>query len=363
MQIPFNVLDRQYLMYKAEYDQAAIQTLESGWYILGKKVLEFENQFAEYVGAKNCVGVANGLDALVLAFRALGVGPGDEVIVQANTYIASVMGITMNGGTPVFVEPDEFYNIDVEKIENAITVKTKAILVVHLYGQASRMDAVCKLAKKHNLKVVEDCAQSHGATFNGQMTGSFGDIGCFSYYPSKNMGAFGDAGAVTTNDDAIAAKIRMLRNYGSIVRYQNEEVGYNSRLDEIQAALLIVKMAHLNEYNLERLNLANIYMNKISNPKIVLPKVAQEATHVWHLFVIETDDRKGFQEYLASHGIGTVIHYPIPPHLSKAYEYLNTGEGSFPITERIAERVLSLPLFNGMRVEEIEYVIQIINAY
>ncbi|HHX60634.1 MAG TPA: DegT/DnrJ/EryC1/StrS family aminotransferase [Epulopiscium sp.] len=363
MKINFNVLDRQYYKYQEEYEKKAIEVLRSGWYILGKEVEAFEKEFANYVGLDHCVGVANGLDALILAFRALNVKEGDEVIVQANTYIASVMAITTNGATPVFVEPDEYYNIDASKIEEKITDKTKAILVVHLYGQASNMGEICNIAKKHKLYLVEDCAQAHGATYNGQQIGSFGDIGCFSFYPSKNLGAFGDAGAITTNDEEIAHKIKVLRNYGSQKRYHNEVVGYNSRLDELQAGLLRVKLNHLDELNKERENIAIRYLEGIKNPNILLPKVRESATSIWHLFVIYTKQRDELQEYLEKHNIGTIIHYPIPPHLSEAYSYMGYKEGSFKITEEYAKTILSLPLYNGMMDEEIEYVISTINNY
>ena len=247
MKVSSNVLDRQFQLYKEEYEAKAQEVLNSGWYILGKEVCAFEEEFANYIGSDYAVGLASGLDALVLAFRALGIGPGDEVIVQANTYIASVMGITMNGATPIFVEPDRYYNIDASKTEVAITDCTKAILVVHLYGQASQMDAIVQICEKHKLYLVEDCAQCHGAEFYDKRTGSFGDIGCFSFYPSKNLGAFGDAGAITTNSKALADQIKILRSYGSEKRYHNSVVGYNSRLDELQAGLLRIKLSHIED--------------------------------------------------------------------------------------------------------------------
>ena len=247
MKIMPNRMDRGFEMYQQEFEDKALQVLRSGWYVLGNEVKSFENEFAQYEGAKHCVGLASGLDALWIAFRVLGIGKGDEVIVQGNTYIASVMGITINGATPIFVEPDEYNNIDASKIEEKITDRTKAILVVHLYGQASNMKPVVELAKKYDLRLVEDCAQSHGACFDGKMTGTFGDIGCFSFYPSKNLGAFGDAGAIVTNDDKIAQDVRIFRNYGSEKRYHNKVVGANSRLDELQAGLLRVRLGHLEE--------------------------------------------------------------------------------------------------------------------
>lgn len=362
MNIPFNVLDRQYLKYQSEYENKVLETLRKGWYVLGPEVENFEKEYATSLGTKYVIGVDNGLNAIVLAFRALGIKEGDEVIVQANTYIASVMGITMNGATPIFVEPNEFYNIDVDKIEEKITEKTKAILVVHLYGQASKMDKIVEICKKYNLKLVEDCAQAHGAMFDGQQIGTFG-IGCFSFYPSKNLGCFGDGGAISTNDEKLNRDFKVLRNYGSQKRYYNEVVGYNSRLDELQAGLLRVKLQHLPELLEERKKIAKKYLSEIKNPLIKLPKVDKNCTHVWHLFVVQVEEREKFQNYLSENNVGSVIHYPIPPHLSEAYEYLGYKKGDFPITEKYAETVLSLPLYNGMTDEEINYVIEKINKY
>ena len=281
----------------------------------------------------------------------------------ANTYIATVLAITANGATPVFVEPDDCFTLDAARIEAAITPKTRAIMVVHLYGQAAQMDAICRIAKAHGLRLVEDCAQSHGAKFGGTMTGAFGDAGCFSFYPTKNLGAFGDAGAVVTDDEELAGTLRMLRNYGSEKKYYNKLVGVNSRLDELQAALLRTKLSHLKELNAERERIAAAYLSGIQNPAIRLPKQRENANHVWHQFVIETEDRDGFQQYLADHDIQTVIHYPIPPHLAECYQYLGCKEGDFPITEHMAKTVLSLPMFNGMKEEEVRYVIETVNGY
>ena len=363
MDIMTNRLDRGFYMYQEEFEKKALEVLRSGGYILGKEVEAFEKEFAEYIGTKYSVGLGNGLDALYLAFRALGIGECDEVIVQGNTYIASVMGITMNGATPVFAEPDEFFNIDADKLEALITPKTKAILVVHLYGQASNMKPVTELCKKYNLKLVEDCAQSHGAKFNGQMTGTFGDIGCFSFYPSKNLGAFGDAGAITTNDEKIAGDIKMLRNYGSRVRYYNEKVGVNSRLDEMQAGLLRVRLPHMGELIEEKKKIAEKYLKELKNDKIVLPKVREGATHVWHQFVIKCEKRDELIKYLKDNGVGTIIHYPVPPHLAECYEYLGHKTGDYPITEKYANTVVSIPMYNGMTDEEQDYVIDIINKF
>lgn len=363
MKVMPNRLDRGFYVYQKEFEDKAIEVLRSGWYVLGNEVKSFEEEFAAYTNSKYCVGLASGLDALWMAFRILGIGAGDEVIVQGNTYIASVMGITMNGATPVFVEPDEYYNIDASKIEEKITDKTKAVLVVHLYGQASEMDKITAIAKKHNLKIVEDCAQSHGADFDGKRTGTFGDIGCFSFYPSKNLGAFGDAGAIVTDDEKIAEDFRIYRNYGSEKRYYNKVVGANSRLDEIQAGLLRVRLSHMQELTEEKIAIADRYSRELHNSKIELPKVRDKATAIWHQYVIRTDRRDELIEYLNKREIGTIIHYPIPPHLSEAYGYLGYSEGAFPITENYAKTVLSIPMYNGMTREEQTYVIDAINGF
>jgi dTDP-4-amino-4,6-dideoxygalactose transaminase len=363
MIIPANRLDRPFQLHQQEYEGAALRVLRSGWYILGNEVSEFEKEFATYVGTKYCVGLASGLDALWIAFRLLGVGRGDEVIVQANAYIACVMGITINHAIPIFVEPDKYYNLDVSKIEAAITSKTKAILVVHLYGQASDMEMIMTIAKKYDLYVIEDCAQSHGAKQNRKMTGTFGDVGCFSFYPSKNMGAFGDAGAVTINSPELADGFRVYRNYGSEKRYYNKVVGTNSRLDEIQAAFLRVRLNHLDEMNKERSKICNRYLEKVKNKNIELPEIHPGCETVWHQFVVRVKNRENIIYYLKSKDIGSIIHYPIPPHLSEAYAYLGFRKGDFPITESFADTVLSLPLYNGMTNDEQEYVIEMINAY
>ncbi len=363
MEIMPNRLDRAFFQYQKEYEEKALEVLRSGWYVLGPQVKAFEEEFAAYTGSRYCVGLASGLDALWLAFRVLGIGAGDEVIVQANTYIASVMGITINDATPVFVEPDEYYNIDVAKVESLITEKTKAVLVVHLYGQASNMDELAALCKRNNLRLVEDCAQSHGACFRGQMTGTFGDVGCFSFYPSKNIGAFGDAGAIVTNDEKIAEDMRMYRNYGSRKRYYNEVVGANSRLDELQAGLLRVRLSHVAELTDERTAIARRYLDEIHNDLLELPIIREGAESVWHQFVIRCEKRDLLIDYLKDRGIGTIIHYPVPPHLSEAYAYLGHKEGDYPITEGYADTVLSIPMYNGMTSEEQSYVIQVLNEF
>jgi dTDP-4-amino-4,6-dideoxygalactose transaminase len=358
-----NNLGRQFSLNAAEYEQKAIEVLRSGWYILGKEVSAFEEEWADYIGSKYCVGLASGLDALWISFRLLDVKEGDEVIVCANAYIACVMGITMNGATPVFVEPDEYDNIDADAIEAAITDKTKAILAVHLYGQACDMTKIMDIAKKYDLRVVEDCAQSHGNHWNGKTVGTFGDVGCFSFYPSKGCGAFGDAGCIVTDNEELAAKFKVYRNYGSEKRYHNQVVGTNSRLDEMQAGLLRVKMKHLDEFNAERCDIAERYLNEIKNPLIRMPKIRPGADSTWHQFVIHCDRRDELKEYLEKRDIGTLIHYPIPPHLSEAYEYLGKKRGDYPITEKYADEVLSLPMYNGMTAEEIQTVIDAVNQF
>ena len=363
MKIMSNRLDRGFYKYQEEFENKALEVLRSGWYVLGKEVSSFEEEFAAYTGAKHCVGLASGLDALYLAFRVLGIGPGDEVIVQGNTYIASVMGITMNGATPVFVEPDKFYNLDDDKIEEKITERTKAILVVHLYGQATKMDKILTICKHHNLRLIEDCAQSHGACYEDQMTGTFGDIGCFSFYPSKNLGGFGEGGAITTNDDKIANDMKIYRNYGCEKRYYNKVVGTNSRLDEIQAGLLRVRLSHLDELTQEKEQLAERYLQELKNPYFELPKLFYQSKSVWHQFVIRSEYRDQIMEYLRENEIDTIIHYPIPPHLAEAYQDMGYQKGAFPITEKCADEVLSLPIYNGMTSEEQTYVIDILNKF
>lgn len=363
MQVKANRLDRGFEKYQIEFEKKALDVLRSGWYVLGKEVEAFEQEFAIYTGAKFCVGVGSGLDALWLAIKALKIGQGDEVIVQGNTYIASVMGITINGAMPVFVEPDEFYQIDADKIEEKITPRTKAIMVVHLYGQVAQMDRIVNLCKKYNLKLVEDCAQSHGACFNEKMTGTFGNVGCFSFYPSKNLGGFGEGGAIITDDKETADMVRILRNYGSEKRYYNKVIGTNSRLDELQAGLLRVRLEHIEEITQEREILAGNYTMKIDNPEIILPKTRTGTRTVWHQYVVRTMYRDNLQKYLKQNGVDTMIHYPIPPHLAEAYQYLNYHQGVLPMTEKYAAEVLSLPMYTGMTEDEQNWVIKVINEY
>ncbi|GFE58641.1 DegT/DnrJ/EryC1/StrS aminotransferase family protein [Geobacter sp. AOG1] len=359
MKVPFLDLTSPYLELKDELDAAYQRVMESGWYILGKEVDAFESEFAAYCETKYCIGVGNGLEALHLIVRAYGIGPGDEVIVPSNTYIATWLAVTHAGATPVPVEPVEStYNIDPSLIEQAITPRTKAILVVHLYGQTADMDPINALARKHGLKVIEDCAQAHGARYKGRRAGGLGDAAGFSFYPGKNLGALGDGGAVTTNDPELAERIRVLRNYGSQIKYHNEVVGYNSRLDELQAALLRVKLSRLDEWNDRRRQVAAQYMRELAGQQhLTLPNVPEWAEPVWHLFVVRHAQRDALQKALNEAGIGTMIHYPIPPHLQPAYADHNLNEGNFPISELMAKEVLSLPMGPHLGGEDIPTVI------
>jgi len=363
MKVEFSVLKRQYDMYSDEYEEAALKALRSGWYIMGNELSDFEKSFSQYLNIPYVIGVNSGLDALILAVRVLGIGSGDEVIVPANTYIASVLGVTENGATPVFVEPDAFHCIDADKIEEAITESTKAIMPVHLYGQACQMDTIMRLADKYHLYVIEDCAQSHGATFNGQLTGTFGTIGCFSFYPTKPLGALGDSGALAVNDKVLADKLTAMRNYGSKVKYVNDIEGVNSRLDEVQAAVLKVGLTHLDSGNEYRRKIAYKYMNDINNTLIELPLIREGNYHVFHVFAVMCKYRDELHEYLRENGIKTLIHYPIPPHMQKCYKYLGYKEGDLPVAESYADSELSLPIYVGMPMEEVDYVIEVINKF
>jgi dTDP-4-amino-4,6-dideoxygalactose transaminase len=361
--INFNQLDRVYKKHKFLFLHKFHKILQKGTFILGNEVLQFENSFKDYIGTKHCVGLNSGLDALILAIRSLNIKEGDEVIVPANTYIATVLAITENKATPVFVEPDDFYNIDSNKIESKISNKTKAIIVVHLFGQSAKMDRIVEIKNKYNLFLIEDCAQSHGATFQGKMTGTFGDIGCFSFYPTKNIGAYGDGGCVTTNNQEIATKIKLLRNYGSSKKYYNDIQGLNTRLDELQAGLLNIKLKLYPVLLKNRTRIANYYLQNINNSHIEIPKIQIGSNHVFHLFVVRIKQRDYFQNFLQNHGIGTVIHYPIPPHLSQAYKNLGYSKGSFPITESQSESIISLPIYDYMNLNEAKYVVKIINSF
>lgn len=343
--IPFLDMKSPYRELQTELDAAYHRVMTSGWYILGEEVEAFEQEFAAYVGVQHCIGVGNGLDALHLILRAYGIGPGDEVIVPANTYIATWLAVSYAGATPVPVEPVErTYNIDPTLIEAAITPRTRAIIAVHLYGQTADMDLINEIARRYGLKVIEDAAQAHGARYKGRRAGSLGDAAGWSFYPGKNLGAFGDAGAVTTDDDDLARRVRSLRNYGSQVKYYNEVKGFNSRLDPLQAAVLRVKLAHLDAWNQRRTVIAARYLEALADLPLTLPHVPAWAEPVWHLFVVRYPERDRLQRYLADRGIGTLIHYPVPPHLQNAYAEMGLSEGTFPVTETIHREVLSLPM-------------------
>ena len=340
------------------------RVFENSWYIEGNEDKAFEEAFAAYCRSKYCVGVGNGLDALMLALKALEIGAGDEVIVPSNTYIATALAVTYVGAKPVFVEPDiRTYNIDPAKIEEKITEKTRAIMPVHLYGQACDMDPIMAIAKKHGLYVIEDCAQAHGATYKGQIIGSFGDAAGFSFYPGKNLGALGDAGATVTNNETLATKIRALGNYGSDYKYHHIYKGCNSRLDELQAAFLAAKLPYMDKVNEDRRATAQKYLEGITNPRIILPYVMPECVPVWHLFAVRCEKRDQLAAYLAERGIGTNKHYPIPMHLQECYRDLGIAEGQLPIAEEISATELSLPMYYGMTDREIQYVIDCVNDF
>ncbi|QUM77884.1 DegT/DnrJ/EryC1/StrS family aminotransferase [Moritella sp. 24] len=369
--IPFLDLKAVNQQYQTELKEACSRVIDSGWYVLGKEVAEFEKEFATYCETEYCLGVANGLDALVLILRAymeLGIiAKGDEVIVPSNTYIASILAISENGLTPVLVEPDiKTFNLDPVLIEAAITEKTKAILTVHLYGQVTAMDEINSIAKKHHLKVIEDCAQAHGAIYTNKKgqskkVGSLGDAAGFSFYPGKNLGALGDGGAVTTNDSELANTIAALRNYGSHEKYKNLYKGMNSRLDEIQAAMLRVKLRYLDKEIIARQTVAQAYLKGINNPLIELPLVENINAHVWHLFVIKTTQRDKLASYLTDNSVQSLIHYPTPPHQQDAYQEWKNA--SFPISEEIHQQVLSIPISPVISQDEVDVVISVVNDF
>lgn len=365
IKVPFLNFLPMHSAIKAEMHEAFSRVYDSNWFVLGKEVEQFENAYAAFNQVKHTVGLSNGLDALYLALKACGVGVGDEVIVPSNTYIATVLAVSYVGATPVFVEPNrETYNIDPNGIQAAITSKTKAIMPVHLYGQACEMTAIMKLAYKHQIMVIEDNAQSQGASFDGKLTGSWGDINGTSFYPGKNLGGLGDAGAVTTNSDDLAQKVRILRNYGSQKKYYNEVIGQNMRLDELQAALLSVKLKRLNEWTAQRQQIALWYNEALKDVDgIILPQVADGATHVYHLYVIRTNRRDEYQKHLKDNGIDTLIHYPIPPHLQEAYRKLGFKKGDFPVAEELSETVLSLPMWPGMLIDQISIITELIKNF
>jgi dTDP-4-amino-4,6-dideoxygalactose transaminase len=345
----------------AELEQAAARVIRSGWYILGQEVNAFEAEFAQYVGAKHCIGVGNGLDALILSIEALGLPPGSDVLVASNTYIATILAIVRAGHKPILVEPDlETFNIDPARLPAALTSNTRAICVTHLFGKSCRMDAICAFANEHGLKLVEDCAQSHGAKLNGQMTGTFGDAGCFSFYPTKNLGAIGDAGAVVTNDDALADRLRHTRNYGSKQKYVNEYVGVNSRLDEMQAALLRVKLRHLGEMTQHKRALAEIYFDRLPG-WLALPRRRDDEYDVFHIFGVRHARRDELRERLLERGVKTEIHYPIPPHKQKAMKGILTGD--WPLADELHATELSLPISVGHSGEDIRQVCEILHQF
>ncbi len=348
----------------SELRKAFDRVFSRSWYIDGIEDQAFETAFANYCGTEYCVGVGNGLEALMLILKALEIGEGDEVIVPSNTYIATALAVTYVGAKPVFVEPKiETFNIDPDKIETAITNRTKALMPVHLYGQACDMDPIIAIAKRHGLKVVEDCAQAHGATYKGQKVGSFGNAAGFSFYPGKNLGALGEAGAIVTNDKGLADRVRALGNYGSDYKYHHIYKGHNSRLDELQAAFLAEKLPHLERMNVERRRIANRYLCEIKNDKVILPKVAKEYLPVWHIFGIRCKERDELEKYLNEAGIGTNKHYPIPIHLQECYKDLGFINGDFPIAEEISSTELSIPMYYGMTEDKIDYVISSINQF
>jgi dTDP-4-amino-4,6-dideoxygalactose transaminase len=351
--IPFLDLKAPHVELHDEITEAVNRVVSSGWYILGPEVEAFEADFAAYCEAAHCVGVANGLDALHLVLRAMDVGPGDEVIVPSNTYIATWLAVSQCGATPVPVEPlESTFNIDPDRIEAAITPRTKVILPVHLYGQPADLDPILAIARRHKLKVLEDGAQAHGARYKGKRIGGHGDAVAWSFYPGKNLGALGDGGAVTTNDPELSDRIKVLRNYGSRVKYVNDEQGYNSRLDPIQAAVLSAKLKHLDEWNARRAEIAYRYKAALANTRLILPAVPDWGEPVWHLYVVRTRQREALQLSLTERGIGSLIHYPIPPHLQQAYSRLGYSRGDFPIAETMADEVLSLPMGPHLAAED-----------
>ena len=364
MNIPFVTFKPLEKELDSELRGAFDRVYTNSWYIEGKEDAAFEKAFAEFCGTDYCVGCGNGLDALMLSLKALGIGAGDEVIVPSNTYIATALAVTYVGAMPIFVEPNiNTYNIKPSLIEEKITEKTKAIMPVHLYGQACDMDPIMEISRKHKLFVVEDCAQAHGATYKGKKIGSFGDTAGFSFYPGKNLGALGDGGAVVTKNKALADKVRALGNYGSYFKYHHIYQGNNSRLDELQAAFLSAKLPHLDRMNTERKRIAARYLNEIKNDKVILPYVIDSVEPVWHIFAIRCKERDALADYLKEAGIGTNKHYPIPMHLQDAYKELGIKKGELPIAEEISATELSLPMYYGMAEEEISYVVEKINEF
>ncbi|HEY4662905.1 MAG TPA: DegT/DnrJ/EryC1/StrS family aminotransferase [Candidatus Humimicrobiaceae bacterium] len=362
--IPFGNLHRQYQKYKKEIDDVIQDVLDNGHFILGENVKKFEEEFAEYCGAKFGTGVGSGTEAIHLALLACGIESGDEVITVSNTAVPTVSAITAANAAPVFIEIDEFsYNINPDLIEERISEKTRAIIPVHLYGNPCNMNGISKMAKKYSLKVVEDCAQAHGAEYKGRKVGTFGDAGCFSFYPSKNLGAYGDGGMVITNDAELDHKLKLLRNYGQEKRYFSIVKGFNSRLDEIQAAILRFKLKKLDFWNELRIKIAKKYSDSFSGSGIICPKLNDDSKHVFHLYVARVKDRDCFINYLEKNGIGVFIHYPIPVHLQQAYKELNVKEGSLPVTEKVSKEIVSIPIYPELEESEIGYIISKIKEY
>lgn len=364
MKVPYVSFKPMEQEFDDELRKAFERVFKSSWYIDGVEDAEFESNFAKFCNAGYCVGTGNGLDALMLALKALDIKFGDEVIIPSNTYIATALAVTYVGAKPIFVEPDiRTFNINPDLIEERITDKTKAIMPVHLYGQPCDMDSIMKVAKKHGIYVIEDCAQAHGSTYKGKVIGSFGDAAGFSFYPGKNLGALGDAGAMVTNNKELADKVRALRNYGSDYKYHHVYKGYNSRLDELQAAFLSTKLPHLNKMNIERRKIANRYLEGINNSEVILPYFIPETEPVWHIFGVRCKRRDELEKYLNEKGIGTNKHYPIPMHMQECYKDLGIKEGELPISEEISATELSIPLYYGMTNQEIQYVIDAINNF
>jgi dTDP-4-amino-4,6-dideoxygalactose transaminase len=363
--IPFLDLSPSHSLIEDQLKMAFNDTLKKCIFVLGDNVSKFENEYAQFNNTKFSVGLSNGLDALILCLKTLNIGPGDEVIVPSNTYIATVLAVSHVGATPVFAEPDEStFNITSNSITKVISNKTKALMPVHLYGQACKMDDIMELAEKNNLFVIEDNAQGHGASFNNKITGSWGHLNATSFYPGKNLGALGDGGAITTNSIQYADAVKLLRNYGSSVKYQNDVIGFNNRLDELQAAFLTIKLKYLKEWTSERQKIASWYNELLKGVgDIVLPLVSDGSTHVYHLYVIKSEHRDDLQEYLKFNGIGTLIHYPIPPHLQKAYMHLGYKKGDFPVSEKLSETTLSLPMWPGLTFKQISIISEFIKNY
>lgn len=362
MNIPFATFDRMHAQIRNDMLEAFSKTYDFGWFIQGREYEAFCKEFASYCGTAHCIGVANGLDALSITLKALGIKSGDEVIVPSNTFIATAFAVSNINARIVLVEPDEkTFNLSGKGLEEAISPATKAIIPVHLYGQSAEMDEIIKIANKNNLYIIEDCAQAHGAVYKGKPVGTFGIAGCFSFYPGKNLGALGDGGAIITNDEKLAQKTACLANYGSSVKYKHTLKGYNSRLDEVHAALLRIKLSYLDTYVTERNNIAKEYLTRINNPKIILPQIGQDRNHVWHIFAVLCETRDHLRDYLSKNGIGTVCHYPIA--ICDQEAYLEDNLPKTPLAQSISAREISLPLFNGMTAEEISYVINIINDY